>query len=248
MSAERDVTRIVRSWLRTDGHESADRVLDIVLDRLDTTPQRRAWWPARRLADMNNYARLLVAATAVLVVAIVGINLFSSPQRVAAPAAPSPTPSAEPSASSAGPGEPLVVTARIPGGGPDIGKTTRTEVGGRVERRGTIYDLTITASDPRLQGDLTMSVDQDEYPGAQGPESFVFGAATLRIETADGAWQGSGTSFAVADAQSCSMVLVGEGAYSGLYAALDVLDAVTGNGDIDGVVFPAPPPSAPAAP
>ena len=37
MSAERDTTRIVRSWLRTDEHESADRVLDTVL----TLPVRR---------------------------------------------------------------------------------------------------------------------------------------------------------------------------------------------------------------
>ena len=49
MSTERDVTRIVRSWLRTDEHESADRVLDTVLDLLDATPQRRSWWPARRI-------------------------------------------------------------------------------------------------------------------------------------------------------------------------------------------------------
>ena len=49
MSTDRDTTRIVRSWLQTDEHESADRVLDAVLDQLDTTPQRRAtWWPARR--------------------------------------------------------------------------------------------------------------------------------------------------------------------------------------------------------
>ena len=28
MTTDRDMTRIVRSWLRTDEHESADRVLD----------------------------------------------------------------------------------------------------------------------------------------------------------------------------------------------------------------------------
>ena len=41
MSTDRDTTRIVRSWLQTDEHESADRVLDAVLDQLDATPQRR---------------------------------------------------------------------------------------------------------------------------------------------------------------------------------------------------------------
>ena len=54
MSTDRDITRIVRSWLRTDEHESADRVLDAVLDQLDTTPQRRStWWPARRFSQMS---------------------------------------------------------------------------------------------------------------------------------------------------------------------------------------------------
>ena len=72
MSADRDITRIVRSWLRTDEHESADRVLGIVLALLDTTPQRRSWWPARRIADMNAYAKILIAAAAVVVVAVVG--------------------------------------------------------------------------------------------------------------------------------------------------------------------------------
>src|SRR3970040_1990973 len=76
MSTERDMTRIVRSWLRTDEHESADRVLDHVLAQLNATPQRRSWWPARRIADMNNVAKLAIAAAAVVVVAVVGINLL----------------------------------------------------------------------------------------------------------------------------------------------------------------------------
>jgi hypothetical protein len=76
MTIERDVTRIVRSWLQVDEHESADRVLDNVLALLDATPQRRSMWPARRIADMNSFAKLLIAAAAVVVIAIVGINLL----------------------------------------------------------------------------------------------------------------------------------------------------------------------------
>jgi hypothetical protein len=76
MHSEPDVTRIVRSWLRTDEHESADRVLDDVLGLLDATPQRRSWWPAWRIADMHTYAKLGIAAAAVVVVAVVGINLL----------------------------------------------------------------------------------------------------------------------------------------------------------------------------
>ena len=76
MSTDRDVTRIVRSWLREDAHEYADRVLLGVLDQLDTTPQRRSWWPARRMNRMNTFAKLRVAAAAVLVVAVVGYRFL----------------------------------------------------------------------------------------------------------------------------------------------------------------------------
>jgi hypothetical protein len=77
MSTDRDTTRIVRSWLRTDEHESADRVLDAVIGRLDTTPQRRAtWWPARRLFHMNKALAFGVAAAAVVVVALIGAAFF----------------------------------------------------------------------------------------------------------------------------------------------------------------------------
>ncbi len=76
MHTEQDVSRIVRSWLRVDEHESADQVLAIVLDSLDATPQRRQWWPARRIPEMNSYAKLAIAAVAVVAVAIVGFNLL----------------------------------------------------------------------------------------------------------------------------------------------------------------------------
>jgi hypothetical protein len=99
MHSETDVARIVRSWLRTDEHESADRVLDDVLALLDATPQRRPAWSARRIADMNTYAKLLIAAAAVVVVAVIGINLMPASGGVGTgpPAvSPSPSPAASP--------------------------------------------------------------------------------------------------------------------------------------------------------
>jgi hypothetical protein len=115
MHSEPDVTRIVRSWLRRDEHESASRVLDTVLAQLDTTPQRHSRWPARRLTDMNTYAKLGIAAAAVVVVAIVGFDLMpagggvgggpaASPSSVPS-ATPSPTPSAAPSSAAIFPPE-----------------------------------------------------------------------------------------------------------------------------------------------
>lgn len=91
MTADRDTTRIVRSWLRTDEHESADRVLETVLARLDTTPQRRPWWPSRRFARMNTFTRIAIAAAAVVVVAVAGYNLLPRTGGTGGPATPAPT-------------------------------------------------------------------------------------------------------------------------------------------------------------
>jgi hypothetical protein len=76
MATDRDTTRIVRSWLEEGRTALPDHILDAVLDQVPATRQRRAWWPAWRFADMNNIAKLLIAAAAVAVVAIVGINLL----------------------------------------------------------------------------------------------------------------------------------------------------------------------------
>ena len=99
MSADRDTTRIVRSWLQEDAHEDADRVLNLVLDQLDTTPQRRAtWWPVRRFSDMNTFAKVAVAAAAVLIVVFLGIRYLpatNDPGNVPVATA-TPTPSASP--------------------------------------------------------------------------------------------------------------------------------------------------------
>ena len=99
MSTDLDATRIVRSWLRTDEHESADRVLDSVLVLLDATPQHRAQWPVRRFAGMNTFAKLAIAAAAVVVVAIVGINFLPRDNSVVGGVAPTASPSPSPSPS-----------------------------------------------------------------------------------------------------------------------------------------------------
>ena len=110
MSTDRDTTRIVRSWLRTDEHESADRVLDAVLEALDTTPQRRAGWPAWRTPTMNRFLAIGLGAAAVVVVLLLGSQFLGSSTGLGGPgveATPEPTPS--PSAGAAFP-RPIVVT------------------------------------------------------------------------------------------------------------------------------------------
>jgi hypothetical protein len=71
---ERDVSRIVRSWLEDGVTTLPDRVLDQVLDQLPATPQRRPMWRARRIATMSNFAKLGVVA-AVVAAAVVGLSL-----------------------------------------------------------------------------------------------------------------------------------------------------------------------------
>jgi hypothetical protein len=76
MSTDRDTTRLVRSWLEDGVTRLPDRVLDTVLDQLPATPQRRSWWPAWRISDMNKLALTAAAAAAVLAIAVVGYNLL----------------------------------------------------------------------------------------------------------------------------------------------------------------------------
>ena len=98
MSTDRDTTRIVRSWLEEGVTALPDRVLDAVLDQLPATSQRRPWWPARRFREMNNALKLAIAAAAVVVVALVGINLMPGSGVIGGPG-PSPTPNPTPTLS-----------------------------------------------------------------------------------------------------------------------------------------------------
>jgi hypothetical protein len=131
MHSEPDVTRIVRSWLRTDEHESADRVLDDVLALLDTTPQRRSWWPARRISEMNTFAKLAIGAAAVVFVAVVGISLLPASGGVGGVPAisPSPAPSPSPSPSPEPSSLPSPAAVFPPAGELGIGRHSMTLVG-----------------------------------------------------------------------------------------------------------------------
>jgi hypothetical protein len=98
VSADRDVTRIVRSWLEEGVTALPDRVLDTVLDQLPATPQRRAPWPARRLLEMHIPTRIAVAVAAVFALAVVGLVAFPRSSGVGG-TGPSPTVTPSPSPS-----------------------------------------------------------------------------------------------------------------------------------------------------
>jgi hypothetical protein len=108
MSTDRETTLAVRSWLEAGVTRLPDRVLDAVLDQVPATPQRRSWWPARRSNLMNIYAKLAVAAAAVLVIAVAGSQLLPGRSGPGVPTS-APSPAATP--------EPTEVP-RLPGEGP----------------------------------------------------------------------------------------------------------------------------------
>jgi hypothetical protein len=97
-ASDRDVSRAIRSWLHEDRHEDVSRIAAAVLDRVDTTPQRRStWWPARRTPTMNKFLAIGLGAAAVVVALFVGVQLFGSPSGGTGGQA-SPTATVEPTA------------------------------------------------------------------------------------------------------------------------------------------------------
>jgi hypothetical protein len=105
MTTNKEMERIVRSWLEPGLTTLTDDVLDPVLDQLPATPQRRPWWPARRIADMNPIAKYGIATAAVVVIAIVGLSLLGgrgtsefggAPPTPKAPTSPSVAPAGSP--------------------------------------------------------------------------------------------------------------------------------------------------------
>ena len=97
MSTDRE-TRIVRSWLQTDEHESAERLLGTVLDRLDTTPQRRPLWRAWRTNSDERHPKVRRRGSRRLVLAISGLALYFSRPATTPGVTQSPTPTTGPTA------------------------------------------------------------------------------------------------------------------------------------------------------
>ena len=100
MNGSRDLERRLTDLYADEGQTRApDRVLEIALDTVDTTPQRRAVIGLpRRFQTMSSFAKLAVAAVAVLAIGAVGIAVMSprSPSVGPPVATPSPSPSPSP--------------------------------------------------------------------------------------------------------------------------------------------------------
>ena len=121
MTSSRDTDRFIRDFLEEGLTELPDRVYDAVRSDVDRTRQRVVIAP-RKARDMNTFARVAIAAAAVVTVAIVGISLppahdGASGASVLPPTFPSaPQPTSSPSAADV-----PRSAARYPAGGVTIG-------------------------------------------------------------------------------------------------------------------------------
>ncbi len=70
-----DFDRTARLWLEDGPTQMSDRALTAALDEIHVTPQRRAWWPARRLPKMNTPIRFATGAAALAVVVVVALAI-----------------------------------------------------------------------------------------------------------------------------------------------------------------------------
>jgi hypothetical protein len=201
--------------------------------------RRRKLWPfgqahetTRRTQIMFSPAKAITATA--LVFGVGGVLLIAQPFGPQAEVAPG--------AESADYVEPVEFTAVI-ALGPQIQSPTCEVIGGMTRCLGQAWKPTIIeVSDPRLDGEMTDTGNMHQWPLKP-----MLAMETYRITNEDGAWQGSFPSVyesGTTTAGAQSVVLVGEGAYEGLYAWMDVTDWSA----VKGVIFSYPPPEAPAPP
>jgi hypothetical protein len=98
MTDDRSLERAARSWLETGPTEAPDRAIEAALLRIEMTTQERDWHVPWRIRPMNQTARLVAGAAAIVIV-VIGSVLFLRPAGNSGIGGPSPIPS-RPAASS----------------------------------------------------------------------------------------------------------------------------------------------------
>ena len=76
MNQHRDTEQLLDAWMRDGPTVAPDRVLDVVVDRIERQGQRPVWRLDWRRYTMNPTIKLAAAALAVVVVAVIGYNLL----------------------------------------------------------------------------------------------------------------------------------------------------------------------------
>jgi hypothetical protein len=91
MNDRTDIEHVLRHWFGDGPEAMPDRVVDVVADRIGHSRQQSAWRVAWRQITMNAYAKTIVGAAAVLIVAVLGYTVFT----IGAGTAGGPTPTAQ---------------------------------------------------------------------------------------------------------------------------------------------------------
>jgi hypothetical protein len=107
--------------------------------------------------------------------------------------------------------------------GPDVRAETFEFDGGNLMSRGGAWQpgVLTAASDPRLEGTISVAANSNQLAGAGGPEVSTY---AFRIENDEGTWQQMPTinlALGDGDLNSTTGVLIGEGGYAGLIAVFD---------------------------
>jgi hypothetical protein len=154
--------------------------------------------------------------------------------------------SSVPGAAEAGPAESTPFTMRLNWRNEVVQSPEQVTERGVNRSLGDCHAMSVVApSDPRMDGDVTYCASEHVYGTDRDADPNV-ATATYRIVNDEGAWQGSLTGVWWTDPTSGDyiegagdiVILAGEGAYDGLYAAM-TLDW----SDIRGLIFEGAPPA-----
>ena len=98
MTQERDIERLLDHWFADGSSVAPDRVIDVVVDRIERQPQRSAWRLDWRHLSMNTTFKFAAAMAAVLAIAVVGYSLLPGNGSGVGGPGPTPSPTAAPTA------------------------------------------------------------------------------------------------------------------------------------------------------
>lgn len=188
----------------------------------------------QRPAGHRTAFAVLAAAAAIVVVAVGlvgGMNLINGPATPVGPGGTS-QPSAVPSPGATVAPSPADISGLM-SGCRETSAGGSAEAGDVVQTRGRALVCTLTASDPRMAGTATLVYNADQ-PTDGDTEAW----GTIRVETADGVWNGMwlGTVQPWGDAQRYLLtgMLTGSGGHDGLRVRW-TLDNKEGNGVSSGL-------------
>ncbi len=236
MTIERDLPPLLTDWMQEDAILPDD--LDEVLDQLPQTPQRQHRWsftfPEFKWRDDTMFSAMRVAA------GVAVLALASSLALVAGPLAPAADPAGPISSASVVEDEmtaPTSFRATFIWG--QDGDNDGEEVGAYLRGKIGLF-WAIDDPEPRVDGTARFVHDSRD-DGGLGPQW-----GTFRLETEDGAWEGTMSGFWDRHETRTSGWLQGEDAYKGQAMYLEtVIDHRGYPAQMTGIIIPGDPPTDP---